>query len=192
LEKFLDPLCIDIALPPYQHASEGAYNVAAAQSNNSIICLDQENISPTSQSQVEPCDLYEVKNDYAVFEHVKVSTLSSQLSHLFNQGTNAIELLKLEQESLDKLKALIKQKASAGTEGAMLAPLIAQKHEVTFAIVTHKDKNQKSKNLPLFSRISLMRNMKSLQVMSVRAGFGFIEDRTPKTAGKKKQRKKRQ
>ena len=36
-----------------------------------------------------------------------------------------------------------------------------------------------------------MRNMKSLQLMSVRAGFGFVEDRTPKAEGKKKQRKKK-
>ena len=55
----------------------------------------------------------------------------------------------LDQDSLNKLQALIEKKASGGTTAAMLAPLDAQKHEVVFAIVTHKDKKQKSKNLPL-------------------------------------------
>jgi uncharacterized protein (TIGR04141 family) len=72
----------------------------------------------------------------------------------------------------------------------MIAPLDDQRHQVVFVIVTHKSKANRSANLPLFSRISLMRNMKSLQVMSVRAAFGFVEDKTPKTAGKKKTRKK--
>ena len=191
LESYLDPLCLDITLPPYQHDNEGAYNETAAQADNSVICLDKTNISPTGQSQIEPCDLYSVEDGAAVFHHVKVSTLSSQLSHLFNQGTNAIELIKLEVEALEKLKSLIKEKIGDGEYEAMIAPLYGQNYRVIFAIVTHKDKNEKSKNLPLFSRISLMRNLKALQLMSVGAGFGFIEDKAPETHGRKKKRRKK-
>ena len=36
-----------------------------------------------------------------------------------------------------------------------------------------------------------MRNMKTLQLMSVKASYGFIEDRALKTAGKKKKRKQK-
>ncbi|MEQ9565996.1 MAG: TIGR04141 family sporadically distributed protein, partial [Pseudomonadales bacterium] len=119
-----------------------------------------------------------------------VSTFSSQLSHLFNQGTNAIELLKLEPESDKKLRALIKGKVSAADFDGFTAPLDDQKFRVVFAIVTHKDKTALSANLPLFSRISLMRSMKALKVMSVDGQYGFVKDVSPKSAGKKKATKK--
>ena len=35
-----------------------------------------------------------------------------------------------------------------------------------------------------------MRNMKALQLMSVGASYGFIQDQSPKKQGKKKKRKK--
>jgi len=58
-------------------------------------------------------------------------------------------------------------------------------------MVTHKYPKHKSSNLPLFSRISLMRNLKALQVRGVKANFGFISDESPKSQGKKKKRKKK-
>lgn len=82
-------------------------------------------------------------------------------------------------------------RANKGTYDEMIAPLNAGKYQVIFAVVTHKNKAGKSKNLPLFSRIGLMRDLKSLQVISVQGGFGFIEDQTPKTDGRKRERKKR-
>jgi uncharacterized protein (TIGR04141 family) len=190
LEGYLDPLCVDIALPPYKHESEGNYNKAVADVDESFVCLDTTNISPAGQGQVEPCDLYSVHDGTAFFHHVKVSTLSSQLSHLFNQGTNAIELIKSEEESREKLKDLIKRKVDGKKLKALIQPLDAEKHQVVFAIVTHKDKNHKSKNLPLFSRMSLMRSAKALKLMSVSVAFGFVEDNSPKMAGKEKPRKR--
>ena len=129
-----------------------------------------------------------VSSGYATFEHIKVSTLSARASHLFNQGTNAIELIRLESEALKKLKALIKNTASRSQYGDLVAPLEEEKHHVVFGIVTHKTSQQKSKNLPLFSRISLMRNLKALQVRGVKGSFGFIEDKSAKTEGLKKKR----
>jgi uncharacterized protein (TIGR04141 family) len=189
IAKYLDPLCVDIALPAYQHDCEGHYNEAVAAADTSIVCLDETNISPAGETKVEPCDLYSVERNDAVFQHVKVSTLSSKLSHLFNQGVNAIELIRLEDEALRKLKTLIKEKVARAKYDAMVAPLNEKSHRVVFAIVTHKDPKQKSKNLPLFSRISLMRNMKALQVRNVAASFGFIEDKKTRTQGTKKKRK---
>ncbi|MBN4016436.1 TIGR04141 family sporadically distributed protein [Rhodospirillaceae bacterium AH-315-P19] len=190
LEAFLDPLCADLLLPAYTHNGEGAYNAAVAANDASYLCLDKTDISPTGQTQIEPCDLYSVTDDHAVFHHVKRSTLSKQLSHLFNQGANAVELLKLEEEAVEKLKQLINNK-TAGSIAAFSAPIDAKSFEVVFAIITHKDKANKSKNLPLFSRVSLMRNMKALQLMSVKASYGFIVDQTSKAVGKKKPRKKK-
>ena len=191
LKTFLDPLCKNFSLPAYAHNSEGHYNKAVAAGDPAILCLDITNISAIGQTPIEPCDLYTVNNAHAVFNHIKISTLSAQLSHLFNQGTNAIELLKLDTDAANRLKALIAEKASPHAAVGLVRPIDEQKYHVVFGIVTHKDKNRKSDNLPLFSRISLMRNMKTLQLMSVKASYGFIEDRALKTAGKKKKRKQK-
>lgn len=186
IQKFLDPLCVNIALPAYEQSSEGAYNQAVAAANPDFICLDEENISPKGQSPVEPCDLYSVSNSCAIFDHVKISTLSSKLSHLFNQGTNAVELLRAESEALDNLKKLIKAKAKPDKLDTFLAPLKASNFSVRFIIVTHKDGSNRSANLPLFSRISLMRNMKALQIRGIKGAYGFVPDVALKAGGVKK------
>ncbi|MGX4768763.1 DUF6119 family protein [Bradyrhizobium guangdongense] len=191
IKKFLDPLCEKIALPPYDQSSEGAYNQKVAEADPSLVCLDQENISPKGQTAVEPCDLYSVSDGYAVFDHVKVSTLSSKLSHLFNQGTNAVELLRAEEVAALNLEQLIKAKAKPEKVDALLAPLKAAKFSVRFVIVTHKDEARKSENLPLFSRISLMRNMKALQIRGIRGAYGFVPDAVAKTGGIKKPKAKK-
>jgi uncharacterized protein (TIGR04141 family) len=191
LQAFLDPLWADLTLPAYNHETEGDYNAAVANADAAFVCLDKTNISPAGQTAVEPCDLFGVSDGHAVLYHIKVSTFSALLSHLFNQGTNAIELLKLEGEARENLKELVQAGAAEGTADDFLAPLNDEKYHVFFCIVTHKDKLQKSGNLPLFSRISLKRNMKALLLMSVRANFGFIPDESVKSAGKKKQRKKK-
>jgi uncharacterized protein (TIGR04141 family) len=89
------------------------------------------------------------------------------------------------------LKVLIGSNVSASTASTMTAPIDLGKFEVVFAIVTHKPKAKKSGNLPLFSRMSLMRNLKELQLMSVEGSFGFVQDAKPKSAGMKKPSKKR-
>jgi uncharacterized protein (TIGR04141 family) len=191
LAAYLDPLCADLTLPDYNHKGEGAYNKAVAAGDTSYVCLDMTSIGPPGQTAVEPCDLYSVDGEVSVFHHVKVSTFSSQLSHLFNQGTNAIELLKLEPESDKKLRNLINGKVAAADFKGFTAPLDDQKFRVVFAIVTHKDKTAFSANLPLFSRISLMRITKALKLMSVDRQYGFVKDVSPKSAGKKKAKKKK-
>lgn len=190
LQNFLDPLCADLPLPDYSQKTEGEYNKAVAENDGAYLCFDMKNISPSGQSQVEPCDLYSVQDNLGTFYHIKVSTFSAQLSHLFNQGTNAIELLKLDQGARDKLDALVENaNISDNDKNSFKAPMSGLEYSVIFGIVTHKDKDRKSLNLPLFSRISLMRNMKSLQLMSIPASYGFIDDKTTRTAGKKKKRK---
>ena len=49
VETYLDLHWTKISLPPYQHESEGAYNKAVAKIDRSIICLDEENVSPNAQ-----------------------------------------------------------------------------------------------------------------------------------------------
>ena len=52
-------------------------------------------------------------------------------------------------------------------------------------------KSRPFSNLPLFSRISLMRNAKALQLMGTACRLSFIEDQSEKKTGIKKERKKR-
>ena len=50
------------------------------------------------------------------------------------------------------------------------------KFKVTFGIITAKDKSKKSDNLPIFSRISLMRVMKQLELMGIQREVILIKD----------------
>ncbi|MEF2553352.1 DUF6119 family protein [Aurantimonas sp. A2-1-M11] len=192
LSAYLDPLCADSDLPPYNHSSEGEYNAAVGTGDAAIACLDTKNISPHGQSAVEPCDLLTVRDGVATFYHVKVSTLSAQLSHLFNQGVNAIELMRLEPQAVDKLEVLIRDVMGGGDPDALVALVRDRQYRIVFGIVTRKDPAGRSLNLPLFSRISLMRGMKALQLMDVPGHVMFIADQVVAAEGRKKIRKKKE
>jgi uncharacterized protein (TIGR04141 family) len=191
LTAVLDPLWVAIPLPHFAHESEGHYTEAVADGDAAFICLDKANISPAGQTQIEPCDLYSVDGDTAVFHHIKRSTVSAQLSHLFNQGENAIAILKLEETCLQNLRELISVRSEEAAQAGLLAPLDGQRYRVVFGIVTHKDRMLKSENLPLFSRISLMRVARSLRLMNTDCQYGFIEDRSERKDGVPKKRKPR-
>lgn len=189
LSTYLDPLCLPSDLPPYDHESEGKYNEAVAVGDASIACLDTRSISPVGQTAIEPCDLLVVRNGLAVFYHVKVSTLSAQLSHLFNQGVNSVELMRLEPQAVDRLEVLVREVLAGGDPDELVGLVRDRKYRIVFGIVTRKDAAGRSRNLPLFSRISLMRAMKSLQLMDVRGSVMFIADQAVAAAGRKKKRK---
>ena len=191
LKVYLDPLCCDLNLPDYTQDREFTYNENTADALSDMICLDTTSISPAMQTQVEPCDLYSNRNGDAVFYHIKVSTFSSQLSHLFNQGANSIQLLKLESTSRSRMESLIAERVGQQERPAFVEPFLQQRWRVVFGIVTHKDKQLKSDNLPLFSRISLMRVMKEMQLMAVDARFGFIRNLRPKRTGTPRARKRK-
>lgn len=189
LATFLDPLCGETTLPAFTHESEGAYNLAVAAPGCALVCLDKTSIAPKGQKAVEPCDIYEVKDGHGILHHIKISTLSAQLSHLFNQGTNSIHLLRDIDEARANLKALVESRVPANEAHAFCDPIDADKLKVVFSVITHKEAADKSANFPLFSRISLMRAMKDMKRMGIDAEFRFIADETPSTEGKKKKRK---
>ncbi len=191
MQAFLDPLYEDRVMPTYNHRTEGAYNRGVAEADGRFICLDETNISPHGQTTIEPCDLYMVEDGKAILHHVKVSTRSSLLSHLFNQGINSIELVESEEHARRKLAALITERIGLNDEATYLAPIAKSAFKVVYAIVTRKEKINRSANLPLFSRISLMRSIKALKLMRVPATFCFVEDRSEKQAGQRKKRKRR-
>lgn len=68
-------------------------------------------------------------------------------------------------------------------ENEFAGPFEHSDFKVVFGIITHKDANLKSAALPLFSKISLMRNMQSLDLMRVPTAVTFIPDESPAKGG---------
>lgn len=194
LRNYLDARCEANPLCPYDHDeekdgkraySEGAYNEAVPGWNGRYICLDRTDIRPMGSTEIEPCDLYEVgvlpgdAEPTATLYHIKISTRSSSLSHLFNQGVNSIDLVQLEEVSRNKLRQLVTERIGANNLADYLVPIDALRFKVVFGVITHRDANLNSGNLPLFSRISLMRAMQDLDVRRVRSALVFIDDQSP-------------
>lgn len=200
MTTYINEKCQPCHLPAYNHDktvkgkqvySEEAYNAAITEWNENYLCLDQTDISPSGSSQVEPCDIYSVSSlgtDAATADlyHIKISTRSAHLSHLFNQGLNAIEILKQEDECAAKMKDLVRSKVAEDNRDIFSAPIDSKKYSVVFGIISHKAAEAQAKNLPLFSRLSLMRTMQILDLYTVRCSLLFIEDHSPKKGGHKK------
>lgn len=192
MASYLDPFCTESILLPFAHENEGAFNLACADAIAGLLCLDKTSMAPKGQKAVEPCDLFEVKDGRAVLHHVKISTMSAQLSHLFNQGTNSVYLLRDDDEARENLKSLILGKVPANDAEAYVAPIDADTLKVVFDVITHKNPKNKSANFPLFSRISLMRAIKDLKRMGIETEFTFIRDDSTATEGRKKVRRRKE
>ena len=147
---------------------ENNFNKTIEKNNGDVICLDTTNIAPSGQTQVEPCDLVRRKDDQIHLIHIKISTRSAALSHLFNQGLNSVELLRIDEESKVKLNELTYNQFSDLVEKGNFV--------VVYGIVTAKNASKKSDNLPLFSRISLKRTIDRLKLMNIPAYIVFIKD----------------
>ncbi|NRN14956.1 MULTISPECIES: TIGR04141 family sporadically distributed protein [Serratia] len=188
LKTYIDERCEDTTLPPYNHDnitdkkrsySEERYNEDVARHSLTHICLDQTDISPDGYSQIEPCDIISYHNDICIFHHIKISSRSSQLSHLFNQGVNSIELLILEEKSKEKLKILVGEKIKNRDLGIFNRVIDGEQYKVEFGIITRKPARLKSENLPLFSKISLMRSLRTLDLYRITGVVSFIQDSSP-------------
>ncbi|WP_122544869.1 DUF6119 family protein [Pseudomonas viridiflava] len=191
LKTYLDKKCEPTDLINYDHDtktngelhySEENYNLSVVKLHNHFICLDQTNMSPTGSTQIEPCDLYKVSNDpvsnkkISNLYHIKISTRSSQLSHLFNQGVNSAELLVLEPSFRETLKDLIDENIGGNDKKTYCEPIDSKNLKIIYGVITKKDPKNLSDNLPLFSKISLMRCCKSLDLMQMPVALTFIPD----------------
>lgn len=160
------------ALPPCDVRREDEYN-SLVSDNLNVICLDKKNIAPREQSAVEPCDLILIDNDIIHLIHVKISTISASLSHLFNQGSNSVELLRMDTGAKEQLKTLLRN------DNTFSRLIDEESFKIIFGIVTKKansNLDNPSKNLPIFSRISLHRTIKSLKLMGIACSIFFIQD----------------
>lgn len=179
-------------LPNSHRNLEGDYNIDVVAAMPDAVLLDKKNMSPSGQTQVEPCDVLVKIDGLAVFAHVKFSTASAQLSHLFNQGSNSMQLLRSVDEVRPKLDALVREGASAPEVAEDLIGLIDQDRiKVHYAIVTHKKPDGGVDNLPLFSRMSLRKALATFKSMSVPVTFAFVPNEAPDRKPTKKTRKKK-
>ena len=174
LTNYLDRRCKKTNLLTYNHKDEAAYNESVASENPEFICLDRKNIAPSGQRPIEPCDLYTVDSDEALFIHVKHFRDSVGISHLLNQGQNSALVIRSINECLQELHKLLEG------QHKKLPSDKREKFKVCFAIITHKDITKKSENLPIFSRISLMRALENLESMGLEAWYEYIKNNKPK------------
>lgn len=167
----LNPLFIDTHdfLHQCEHKREDDYNNSVKDSFGEVICLDKQNISPKGQYQIEPCDLIYIKEDYLELAHIKISTRSASLSHLFNQGVNSVELLRVNKGAKDKLIELVTAIPD------MESYINSGTFRVTYGIISKKN-DKKIEGLPIFSRISLLRVVNSLKTMNIPVQIFYIYD----------------
>lgn len=152
---------------------EDDYNLDAQRSSPreyNVYCLDKRSIAPQGQRNVEPCDLIAIKNNAVELIHNKISTRSASLSHLFNQGVNSVILLRQNDEAKDKLKELVEHNPSLEEK------INNDQYCVTYGIISNKNRDLKSDALPLFSRISLLRCVKTLRLMQISTTVFLIKD----------------
>lgn len=171
IKNELDPIFIPKhpILDGYSHNNENDYNQDMSKKINTL-CLDKKNISPKSQTQIEPCDIISLQDDALHFIHIKRETKSCTLSHLFNQGINSIKLIRAESKSKEKLQKLI------GSNSYILNALDQKKFKIIYGIITHKAPNKRSDNLPLFSRISLLHIYEECKLLGIACEVIFIPE----------------
>lgn len=152
---------------------EDDYNSEAQRRSSEelhVYCLDKRSIAPQGQRAVEPCDLIAAQNNAVELIHNKISTRSACLSHLFNQGVNSVVLLRQNTEAKNKLKELVEHNPSLEER------IDNDQYIVTYGIITNKAKEVKSNALPIFSRISLLRCVKTLKLMKIPTKVFLIKD----------------
>ena len=143
------------SLPQYSHKSEGDYNIDVAKRDNTLCCMDAQNISHGGgYSKIEFCDLFTINHEMI---HVKRYGGSSVLSHLFSQGVVSGELFLADRDFRakvnDKLPRTHKLSAPSSKPDA-------SKYRIIFAIISNStDKLE----LPFFSKVSLRNAVRRLE-----------------------------
>lgn len=177
LKTYLDPYWRPSDLPSYAGPDEAAYNEQLAAATDGY-CLDRTSIAPAGEHQVEPCDVLRVVNGRVELIHVKVGTTSDRLSHHFNQGVNSLVLLVEQAASRHALAELVATKAGGKCPDDVREALDQLRFTVSFVILTHKAESGGSENLPLFSRLSLRRQLRAITRSQTPAHFKFVKDTT--------------
>ena len=143
-------------LPPWPDSikKEIDYNLLVSQDSR-FTCLDTREIKGLLHRRkgIEPCDLFGPDNELI---HVKAAERSSPLSHLFNQGRNAAELLLNDSVARQEFIALVREYGG----GRVVEPNWRPR-KIIFAIASKKDRST-SDHLFTFAKVALLRCVGSL------------------------------
>lgn len=143
-----------LKLPRFSHKNENEYNIAVAQKDRSMCCMDREDISyGGGYSKIEFCDLH--RKDKKII-HVKRYGGSSVLSHLFAQGVVSGELFLADDKFREKVNARLS--ASHKLKSTSARPN-ANEYEIIFAIISTSESDL---DLPFFSKVTLKNAVRSL------------------------------
>jgi hypothetical protein len=149
-----------LVLPPYAHTSEGAYNDSLPNTVPNSCCMDRKMISHGGgHSSIEFCDL--ATQDKKLV-HIKRYGGSSQLSHLFAQGTVSAELFLQDANFRRELN----KKLPAGYKlpDSRTRPT-ASDYEVVFGVIS---KSQHALDIPFFSKVGLRNARRRLEAYGYR------------------------
>jgi uncharacterized protein (TIGR04141 family) len=184
---------IPLSSIPFHNATintdEGKYNSDMADESDDYLCMDKQNISAKGyNSKIEVCDVL-YKNKILICN--KMYTGSATLSHLFNQGKVAVQLLRRDIDFVDKANKKIseildEEKRTSDYDNFKLDKNSIE--EVVFGIIG-KFSSDRPK-IPFFSKVILCDVVDNLnnpyQVkVSIKSGF------KPKKPVKKKARKRK-
>lgn len=161
LETIQDISSTNILIPMLPKQREDEYNLAAAEANPNMVCLDKKNFSLPGQSRIEACDLL---TQNAEFICVKKYNRSSTLSHLFSQGLVSAMLLndhqKYREFILKQCPQTWKPPFSANGE---------QKKNIAFVFAIAAGKSGVLPGiLPFFSKVNLRHCRRSIERMGYR------------------------
>lgn len=147
-----------LRLPAYDHHDENAYNVAVANQLGGE-CLDAKNVPyGGGHSKIEFCDIIADPN---LLLYVKKYSGSSVLSHLFNQGSIAGELLIGDATFRNKLREHYMPAAYHAAVPANRPD--ASTYNIIFVVIARA--GRRTVRLPFFSKIALRNCARHLQLL---------------------------
>ncbi len=144
-----------------------------------FVLLDRALIELPGEYGVEASDL--VASSGALV-HVKRKDKSSVLSHLFLQAANSCELLRRSPPARDQLMCMIRERACNGQIVAAIESAYAraaerrEETEVAFAFLGDW-RGKTIANLPLFSRISMVTEVRRVSNLGFRPTVALISSR---------------
>lgn len=150
--------------------SEKEYNLRAAEALDALL-MDCENVSiGGGASRIEFCDIALLNRTLV---HAKKRSSSSTLSHLWSQGTVAMEALLGDDEFRSAVRSKIKG-LDRGYEGIAADGLTGSDYKVVYLIIGSNPEQQAWESLPFFSQVALRQAVRALASMGVHTSIAGV------------------
>ncbi len=187
VKQLYDNLEIDSTMMPPMilREIEDDYNKRIAKDKKYSLFHGSPVSLPANRGPIEFCDLAIFDKDGGDLIHVKRFGKSSQLSHLFYQGTNSARLFRISPEFRKVLSLSIKNDQSLAKR--LSKEPEQREYRVVFAIASSSSSKLQ---LPLFSKLSLKQALSELDGLGFRTAVAQIQVPPEERALKKEKRKK--